>query len=126
VADRFLSEHVAKKRKQRTFESYNTLIRNYIVPAIGSLRIIDLRRVDLDRLHSSMGAMPGAANRALSLVSAIWNWAAKRDLVRFEENPARGIERNPERAKVFIHPRAGAARRRAAARRDDRAALCGR
>jgi integrase len=99
VADRFLSEHVTKKRKQRTFESYNTLIRNHIVPAIGSLRIIDLRRVDLDRLHSSMGAMPGAANRALSLVSAIWNWAAKRDLVRFEENPARGIERNPERAK---------------------------
>jgi integrase len=63
------------------------------------MRIPDVRRADLDRLHASMGAMPGAANRALSLVSAIWNWAAKRDLVRFEENPAKGIERNPEKAK---------------------------
>src|SRR3954447_13578126 len=69
VADRFLSEHVAKKRKRRTHESYSTLIRNHIVPAIGSMRIIDVRRADLDRLHASMEAMPGAANRALSLVS---------------------------------------------------------
>jgi len=33
------------------------------------MRIIDVRRADLDRLHASMEAMPGAANRALSLVS---------------------------------------------------------
>jgi integrase len=99
VADRFLSEHVARKRKTRTHASYDLLIRKHIKPAIGSMRIPDVRRADLDRLHASMGAMPGAANRALSLVSAIWNWAAKRDLVRFEENPAKGIERNPEKAK---------------------------
>src|SRR3954467_9405163 len=50
VADRFLSEHVAKKRKLRTHESYSTLIRNHIVPAIGSVRITNVGRADLDRL----------------------------------------------------------------------------
>ena len=43
-----------------------------------------------------MGEAPGAANRVVSLVSAIWNWAARRRIVSFEANPARGIERNPE------------------------------
>jgi integrase len=46
-----------------------------------------------------MEETPGAANRVVSLVSAVWNWAAKRDLVKFEENPAKGIERNPEAAQ---------------------------
>src|SRR6202167_6201639 len=42
---------------------------------------------------------PGAANRAVSLVSAIWNWAAARDEVAFNANPAKGVVRNPETAK---------------------------
>lgn len=97
VADRFLKEHVARKRKARTLASYELLNRKHLKPAIGCLRVVDVRRSDIDRLHASM--KPGAANRAVSLVSAVWNWAAKRDLVRFENNPAKGIERNPEAAK---------------------------
>jgi integrase len=42
---------------------------------------------------------PGAANRAVSLVSAIWNWAAARDEVAFNANPAKRVVRNPETAK---------------------------
>ncbi len=99
VADRFLAEHVAKKRKPRTHEGYLTLIRKHIKPAIGSDACC--RRAPLGHRSSSRqhGMKPGAANRAVSLVSAIWNWAAKRDLVKFEANPAKGIERNPEAAK---------------------------
>jgi integrase len=49
------------------------------------------------KMHVRMAGTPGAANRAVSLVSAIWNWAAARDEVAFGENPARGIVRNPEK-----------------------------
>ena len=60
----------------------------------------DVRRVDVSRLHASISlATPGAANRAVSLISAIWNWAARRDEVSFEKNPARGVERNREQGK---------------------------
>lgn len=99
VAERFLKEHVQRKRKPRTYASYDLLIRRHIKPAIGTMRMVDVRRSDIDRLHASMHSTPGAANRAVSLVSAIWNWAAKREIVAFEKNPAKGIERNPETGK---------------------------
>jgi integrase len=64
------------------------------------MRITDVHRIHVSRLHASVSAAaPGAANRAISLVSAIWNWAARRDQVSFEKNPARGIERNREEGK---------------------------
>ena len=63
------------------------------------MRISDVRRADLDGLHASMGAMPGARQIApcrLFPRSGIGRPSATR---KFEENPARGIERNPEKAK---------------------------
>jgi integrase len=100
IASSFLESHVRTKRKPRTAEGYEILLRRHILPAISSMRITDVRRVHVSRLHASISSVtPGAANRAVSLVSAIWNWAARRDEVSFEKNPARGIERNPEEDK---------------------------
>jgi integrase len=100
IASSFLESHVRAKRKPRTGEGYEVLLRLHILPAIGSMRVSDLHRVHVSRLHASVSAVaPGAANRAISLISAIWNWAARRDQVSFEKNPARGIERNREEGK---------------------------
>jgi integrase len=72
------------------------------------MRITDLRRVHVSRPHASISSTaPGAANRAASLVSAIWNWAARRDEVSFEKNPARGVERNREQGKERYPTAAG-------------------
>jgi integrase len=46
-----------------------------------------------------MSDAPGAANRAIALISAIWNWASRRDEVDRSNNPATGLERNREQAK---------------------------
>jgi hypothetical protein len=46
-----------------------------------------------------MSSTPGAANHAATLSSAIWNWAATKDLVAFGENLAKGVARYPEKAK---------------------------
>jgi integrase len=99
VAAEFLTAHVREKRKARTLDGYDTLLRRHINPALGAMRIVEVRRFHVARLHSSMSESPGAANRAVSLISAIWNWAARRDEVSFNENPARGIERNRERGR---------------------------
>jgi hypothetical protein len=61
--------------------------------------ITDIRRSHIARMHARMADSPGAANRAVSLVSAIWNWAARRDEASFHDNPAKGIERNREQRK---------------------------
>jgi integrase len=42
---------------------------------------------------------PYEANRVLALISAVWNWAARRDEVAARANPCQGIERYPERGR---------------------------
>ena len=99
IADEFLASHVKEKRKARTHESYEILLRRHINPAIGNMRVTEVRRADVARMHARMADRPGAANRALSLVSAIWNWGTARNEVLYVDNPARGVERNREQAK---------------------------
>jgi integrase len=75
------------------------LLRNFINPAIGSTRVVDLRRAEVAKLHEKLAGKPYTANRVLALISSVWNWAAKRDEVEFAANPAKGIERNKERRR---------------------------
>ncbi|QAY96439.1 integrase [Methylovirgula ligni] len=99
VAADFMRTHVKSKRKRGTQIDYESLLRRFVNPAIGNIRIVDLRRADVARLHSRLTSAPYSANRTLALISSIWNWAAKRDEVPFANNPAKGIERYPERRR---------------------------
>lgn len=96
VADEFLTLHVETKRKSRTYEEYRRLLNLHVYPAIGSKRIVDVRRVDVARLHAALIKMPVIANKALAVISSAWNWAAAREEVSSVANPAKGIERYPE------------------------------
>jgi integrase len=96
VATDFLALHVATKRKGRTRDEYVRILKGYILPAIGSMRIVDVRRADVARMHAKLSDAPYQANRAVALVSAIWNWAARSEEVAFVDNPARAIERYAE------------------------------
>ena len=98
VADEYMRLHVQAKRKARTAVEYGRLLRLHILPAVGSKRVVDVRRTDVARMHAKMTDSPGAANRCIALISSMWNWAARRDEVAFADNPAKGIERNPERS----------------------------
>lgn len=99
VAQDFLSSHVDTKRKTRTAEEYRALYRSHVEPAIGSKRVLDLRRADVKRLHDKLGETPYQANRALAFVSAVWNWASKEGEVALADNPATGIERYEEKKR---------------------------
>jgi integrase len=92
--------HVGAKRKARTLDSYETLLRRHILPAIGGFRVTDIRRAHVSKMHADLAAHAGAANRALSVVSAIWNWAAiEHEDLALPPNPAKGIKRNPEEGR---------------------------
>jgi integrase len=99
VADDFLKLHVAAKRKGRTLKEYTLTLKNNVLPFIGAKRIVELRRTDVAKLHGKQASIPYQANKALSVVSAIWNWAAKRDEVTFADNPAKGVERYREQGR---------------------------
>jgi integrase len=91
--------HVATKRKPRTAEEYQRLLDLHIVPALGARPITTIHKMDISRWHSGLADRPATANRALALLSAIWNWAAGRDEVLEAANPVRGVEHFPERPK---------------------------
>lgn len=101
VAEDFLASHVDAKRKSRTGAEYRRIVKAHIEPAIGSKRLPELRRTDVARLHGKLADRPFEANRALAVVSAIWNWAAKRDEDEVDagSNPAKGIERYREQGR---------------------------
>jgi integrase len=100
IAAEFMRTHVEAKRKPRTLESYEILLRLHILPAIGGLRMTEIRRAHVSKMHAIHADHPGAANRALSVVSAIWNWAEREyDDLALPPNPAKGIRRNPEERK---------------------------
>jgi hypothetical protein len=100
IADEFMRTHVEAKRKARTLDSYETLLRLHILPAIGGLRLTDIRRFHISKLHADLVDHPGAANRALAVVSAIWNWAAnEHEDLALPPSPAKGIKRYPEQGR---------------------------
>lgn len=100
IAAEFMARHVKAKKKPRTYESYDVLLRSHVLPAIGGKRVTEIRRAQVSKLHHDMAETPGAANRALSVVSAVWNWAAaEHEDVAFGRNPTEGIERYGEEGK---------------------------
>ena len=95
VSTRWLSEHVAQKRKPSTYESYRYLLQNYILPQLGSTSLNGLNRTKIIKLHDSLRSKPRTANMVLAVMSSFWTWCVRRGLVD-GENPVRYIERNPE------------------------------
>ncbi|HEY6431289.1 MAG TPA: site-specific integrase [Acetobacteraceae bacterium] len=103
LADRFEAEHLPKKRPT-TQREYRRIIRLHIRPALGSLRVADVRHADIERLHRAVvkGA-PYGANRAVAVVSKMLNLAVRWEMRT--DNPARGIERAPEQKRErFLTP----------------------
>ena len=49
VATEFLDKHVKAKRKARTADEYERILTVHVIPALGSKRIVDLRRADVAR-----------------------------------------------------------------------------
>ncbi len=99
LAGEFMRVHVKAKRKPRTVSEYQMLLDNRILPALGSKRILDVRRSDVSRLHAKMSDTPLLANRAVAVVSSVWNWAARREEVSYDANPARFVDKNPEKRR---------------------------
>ncbi len=97
LADRYLTEHAEMKKRPRSVASDKTLLRLHVLPALGRKKVAALSRADVTLLHHSLRETPGAANRALALVSKMLNLAEKWGLRPDGSNPCRHVDRYPER-----------------------------
>jgi integrase len=104
LCDRFLEEHAVKKRAA---SEYRRIVERTIRPELGALKVADVVYADIDKMHrkltttslrkNKIGGAPYAANRAVALTSKMFSLAIRWGMR--PDNPAKGIERNPEHAR---------------------------
>jgi site-specific recombinase XerD len=99
IAEVFLAEHVEAKRKPLTASSYRDVLERIVLPELGSRRGEKVTTADLARLHVRMKDRPYQANRMLAAVGSLYSFAIKRKLLPAGCNPARGIDRYPEKGR---------------------------
>jgi integrase len=96
---RYLSEHATRKRERSRRED-QSLIDQWLRRELGNKKVVDIRHVDIERLHRKITAhgTPVRANRVATLLSKMFALA-----VRWEmrpDNPVRGIDRNTEEKRA--------------------------
>jgi integrase len=96
LARAFVAEHVRKKRKPKTIESYEHVIDRYLVPEFGTRKAKALPRSDLSRLHGKLSDKPAVANRLLAVTSSMFSWGSEHGYLPEGFNPATRIEKYKE------------------------------
>ncbi|HVC62390.1 MAG TPA: site-specific integrase [Acetobacteraceae bacterium] len=103
LADRFTTEHLPRLRPA-TSRDYTSLLRMYVRPQLGQIKVAALRHSDAQRLHDKVAeTAPYRANRCMAVLAKMMglavNWEMRQD------NPVRGIERAPEQKRErFLTP----------------------
>ena len=99
LGERYMTEHAEVKKKPTSATTDRQMLRDYVVPRLGHLRVGDVGRQDVAALHHSLHEKPYLANRVLALVSKMLNLAEKWGLRPDGSNPCRHVEKYKE------HPR---------------------
>jgi integrase len=97
VARRYVDEHAKKHNK--SWGQADTLIRRFAIPRWGKLQAAAITRTDVKALMGTIKA-PIVANQALAAISAVFAWAVREEVVT--NNPARGVARNPTKARERV------------------------
>ena len=77
LAERYVVEHAKLKNKPSTVKTNQQMLRDYILPKLGHLKVVDVSRKDVIGLHYAMREKPYVANRVVALLSKLFNLAEK-------------------------------------------------
>ena len=99
LAERFLDEYVPAHCKQRTRVEYEHAVKRYILPTLGSIKVLVLARDDVAALHHDMRDMPYQANRTLGVLSKMMNLAEAWGLRADRSNPCYHVRKYKERKR---------------------------
>ncbi|WP_198157581.1 tyrosine-type recombinase/integrase [Methylobacterium nodulans] len=94
----YIERHLPKKRPSSQRDD-RVFIRTLILPRFGPEKVTAMRHGDIEALHREISAhAPYRANRLVALFSKLFSLGINWGLTT--ENPAKGIERNPERMRT--------------------------
>jgi len=105
LADRFDKEHVAVRVKESTAKGYRRLLERTILPALGRLRVTEVTRADIAKLHHDQRHIPYEANRCLEVMSKMFSLAEMWGLRPDGSNPRKHIKKYAEEKRErFLSP----------------------
>jgi integrase len=99
LGHRFLTDHVSQHCKQSTAYEYRRAVELFINPVLGQYRISDLLRADVAKFHHELRDRPYQANRALGVLSKMFNLAEQWGLRPDGSNPCRHVKKYRERKR---------------------------
>lgn len=100
--DEFVRAYTGK-RKPTTMRTYQNMWDNHIPRSLKRSDIRNIKRHQVARLCNGIRGHIG--NRVLALISRLYSFAQQGDYCGAELNPARGVERAPERARERVASR---------------------
>ena len=96
LCERFNEAHVLERCKRRTQAEYRRALDLFIIPALGSFKVIDVARRDIAEPRHKHRAIPYQANRVLGVLSKMFNlaevWGQRPD----GSNPCRHVPKYRE------------------------------
>lgn len=96
LLERYLSDHVIPHNAVSTQKDIRVVIAKKLKPAVRNIKVNDLTRADVAKLHNAMKDTPGRANYVLAIFSKALSLAELWGLRAQNSNPCIGIKRYPE------------------------------
>lgn len=94
LATQYVEQYAKKKNK--SWQQGDKLIRGNVLPRWGKLLVGDISRSDVNALMSKIES-PSVANQTLAAVSAIFSWAVREE--KLTVNPCHKVERNDTQSR---------------------------
>ena len=105
LCERFMKDYVPNACKLSTQKEYRRNVDLFIAPALGKLKIIDVTRADISKFHQSLKNTRYQANRALGVLSKIFNLAEEWGLRPDGSNPCRHVKKyKEEKRERYLSP----------------------
>ena len=91
LAERYRVEHLEVRCKPSTVQTAQTAIRQHILPALGTLPLMEVERNNVMALHGSLSETPAMANLAVDVISRMFTMAQAWGMVPDGTDPCREI-----------------------------------
>jgi integrase len=101
VADlcrRYVEVHLPKKKASSRRHDHR-MLSAYVIPNLGRLKIADVKRADIAKIHHALRETPYEANRFLALCSKLFNLAEEWGLRPDGKNPTHHVQRFREQKR---------------------------
>ena len=105
LAERYMEAHVRVNCRPATVEAFGRILRLYIVPELGHLRLSEVDRSQVSEFHHKLREKPYRANAAVGVLANMFRLAEAWGMTPPRRNPCRSVRRYREaRRERFLTP----------------------